>query len=217
MNEEKENSDVDSEKNSILSDKSISGPGKEKHDDENITENCLTYIPCKPSKHRITPDSSDIENNHNECSQNGGGSVHNLRHLAKENYFMTALPSTITTDDGSRIRLAFSFLKRTHQIHAINETLDTLIENKTWVGDRPLPVKVKALPSMIILKLKRDETGNLAKFKSLFVAMSNMQDKNCPRMKLYAHVIFIELVRALLPVAQVERWSVRYLYFKEHF
>lgn len=179
----------------------------------------LTYTPSEPSKFGVTPEpSGDEAENEDEIEPTvRGQSGHNLRPQGRVNYSMAALPDSITTDDEPRIKEALASPERKHWILAIDEELETLVDNETWTSGNTPPISIKVLPSMIVLKLKRDENGRPARFKARLVALGNLQVDIGLLIELYAPVICIELVRALLAVAQAKGWSIRQVDFKGAF
>ena len=213
--------EVDSEQENDSIEESDEEDHESKDGDEDQTDEInpddLTYIPSEPSKFGITPEQSDNDEEEIDGTHKRDQSGHNLRPQQRKDYSMAALPDAITTDDEPKIREALSSADRKHWILAIDEELESLTKNGTWKEGIVPPVSVKVLPSMIILKLKRDENGRPARFKGRLVALGNMQSDLTLLMDLYAPVICIELVRALLSVAQVKGWAIRQIDFKGAF
>lgn len=85
---------------------------------------------------------------------------------------------------------------------------DTFFENTSWVTRKQTPIKATLLPCMTILKLKRDENGRPARFKAGIVASENLQEDIGQLMELYDPVICMNLVQALLSLAQIKGWGI---------
>jgi len=130
---------------------------------------------------------------------------------------MAALPEAISTYDEPKLKAALASPERKHWNLAIDEEFDNLIENGTWKDGIKPKIEIKVLPSIIILKLKRDENGFPARFKRRLVALGNLQNNVEILIDLYAPVICTELVRALLSISQVKGWSIRQIDFKGAF
>ena len=189
-------------------------------------------MPPQPSRHRVTPshsedgslneeeknvESSGQSNVQNDTPDSQPQSRYQLRPRGDVDYAMTAIPDVVTTSDEPSVAEALRSAEKENWIVAMEEELVALVKNKTWtVGERP-PISAKILPSMVILKLKRDENGKPARFKGRVVALGNHQTGFDVLSDLYAPVICIELVRTLLIVAQAKGWSTRHIDFKGAF
>lgn len=196
---------------------------KVESDEENIEEDVgnntriedLTYTPAEPSNYHVTPVQSDDESdaNHDRNENSGYG----LRPLRRVDYSMAALPDAISTSDEPSLTAAMKSAEKDFWQKAITEEIETLIENETWTPNEKPPPNIKVLPSMIILKLKRDNVGRPARFKARVVALGNYQDEFGNEIELYAPVVCIELVRALFAVMLIKGWTVKHLDIKGAF
>lgn len=111
---------------------------------------------------------------------------------------MMAIPEAITTSGEPNVAEALRSAEKNNWLVALDEERDALIKNKTWtIGERP-PTSVKILPSVILLKLKRDGNGKTALFIFRLVALGNLQNGFDVLPDLYVPVICIELVRTLV-------------------
>ena len=77
----------------------------------------------------------------------------------------------------------------------------TLIDLKTWMEEKHVPVGVKYITSGIILKLKREANGSPVHFKARLVARGNFQTDDFNYAELYAPAACIDSVRVLLAIA----------------
>lgn len=80
----------------------------------------------------------------------------------------------------------------------ITEDIKTLIENKTYASNAKQPPNIKVMSSIIILKLKWDNVWIKSTFNTQVVAFGNYQDRFVKEIDLYAPVVCIKLVKALL-------------------
>ena len=175
----------------------------------------LTYTPNEPSNYGVTPEDSGGESDTDH--DRNGNSTYGLRSLPRVDYSMAALPEAISTSDEPCLSSAMKSPERDFWEEAIAEEVKTLIENETWTSDEKPPPNIKVLPSMIILKMKRDNLGKPARFKARVVALGNHQDEHGNEVELYAPVVCIELVRALFSVMLIKGWTVKHLDIKGAF
>lgn len=185
-------------------------------DDEPLIMRALTYKPAEPSRHGETDEEPEPDNTR------GTGTGYNLRRDLKPparytNTANMALPKTVTTSDEPKLSEALKSAERKYWLEAVREEFKTLEKNGTWeVHDNP-PKGVKALPSGIILKIKRDEHSDPARFKARLVARGNFQSELEIEIDLYAPVACIEMVRLILSVAAYLGYDIEQLDVKGAF
>lgn len=184
---------------------------------QDVSIDNLTYVPSEPSKYRVTPEPSDKEDESGNVRDDNNTSGYSLRPLERKNYSMAALPDEISTSDEPKVSTAMKSDEKDYWQEAIDEEIKTLIDNDTWTTEEKPPSNAKILPAMIILKLKRNKDGNPARFKARVVALGNFQDEFGNTVEMYAPVICIELVRALLSVMLHKGWNVKHLDIKGAF
>ena len=90
---------------------------------------------------------------------------------------------------------------------AMNEEIDALQENAVF-EEVILPVGRKALPMKWVYRLKRDEVGNVSRFKARVVAKGFMQREGVDFGELYAPVSKHTTLRALLSTAAARGYFV---------
>ena len=142
--------------------------------------------------------------------------VRNLRNIPRVQYTYTAVPSCISTSDEPSVSEALKSPERSEWIAAITEEFMNLLKLKTW-SEESHPPGAKAIPSGIVLKLKRDADGKPCRFKARLVARGNLQDDMFDFGELYAPVACIEVVRILLAVAYAKGWEVHHVDIKGAF
>lgn len=79
------------------------------------------------------------------------------------------------------------------------------------------PLGKKFLPSIVILKIKRDANGKPVRFKARLGVLGNLQGLIGDYSELYAPVACIELIRVLLAVAEALGWNVQLVDVKSAF
>lgn len=70
---------------------------------------------------------------------------------------------------------------------------------------------MRALPSGVVLKSKRDSFDRPSRFKARLLARGNLQDDLDDYLELYAPVACIKLVRTIIAVAVGKGWSIDHL------
>ena len=170
--------------------------------DATDTAEMLTHVPTQPSTYgtdatnnRITdpaPDSS--------AQQTHG---YNLR---ERNRSSVAIPACITTSDEPSVQEALKSSEAQNWIDAIQEEFSTITAADTYEETTEAPSR--ALPSGVILKLKRDAHGKPSRFKARLVARGNLQkvDERAYESR-YAPVACFDLVRILLALSAAFGWS----------
>lgn len=187
----------------------------EDHPNEEASADSLTYLAPKPSNYRVTPELGDKDEELH--TKRGVKFRDNLEQPERRGYSLKALPEAILSSNETKLNESLSSLERHEWITAMNKKIETLIEIGTWKATKTMPVSVKVLLFMILSKLKQEEQRNPAMIKSRLVALGNMQKEISLCMDLYAPVICIDLVRALLSAVQIKQWSIRHVDFKGAF
>ena len=136
-------------------------------------------------------DETDSESS-SDSDQEDQGTNHrpaNLRQIPRVNYNCRALPREITTDDEPKLSVALKSPERKLWLKAIEEEFNTLTEAGTWETSNAKPPTGKVISSGIILKLKRNADGLLARLKGSLVAHGNFQpDEDFDGVEIYAPV-----------------------------
>jgi hypothetical protein len=101
-------------------------------------------------------------------------------------------------------------------IKAMDEEMASLLENKTWEV-REIPHGVKPVPTKWFYKIKRDEHGNIARYKVRVVAKGFKQTKGVDYEEVFAPVSRHVTVRTLLAVAAAKDLKVEQLDVKTAF
>lgn len=89
------------------------------------------------------------KNDHQAGSRNS--SKYNLRQLNSVKYFLTTMPSQVTTSDEPKSSEA------SYWVDAIFEEFNTIKGNSTYVDDYDIPSNEEVIPTGITLRLKRDQ------------------------------------------------------------
>lgn len=186
-------------------------------DDDPLITKALTYTPARPSRYG----ESDGDADHQEETDRtrGGDSRYSLRDNPRPpvRYTNMALPKVVTTGDEPKLSVALRSTERDYWLEAIREEFDTLEENGTWEVVENVPRNAKVLPSGIILRIKRDEDNDPARFKARLVARGNFQTILELEMDLYAPVACIEMVRLMIAVAVALRLDIHQIDVKGAF
>ena len=208
-------------------------------------QDLVTYVPQDPSNFGETESEGDETGGHvtkeqddDDDSDSGGDDENDFvdahdgddndeavdqpvssrtRRQPRVQYSAAALPSTITTDDEPKLRVALKSPERKRWLKAIREEFKTLVALGTWVKVDDVPPGAKVIPTGIILKLKRDQDGLPSRFKARTVARGNCQSDDFDVYELYAPVACIEAVRILLAIAAAKGWRVDHLDIKGAF
>lgn len=218
------NSDSDSSDEDDDTGEDPDSPGQE------INLDALTHVPPVPSTHGNEEDSDETDgaqtqigtapehgNDHlrssgtdnkgdheataGRGSATGKGHGYSLRPRAN-----TALPKVISTGDEPSLKDALASPEASFWKQAINEEFETIQSAGTYKETESTPTR--ALPSGIILRLKRDEDGKPARFKARLVARGNLQTvTDSSYASRYAPVACFDLVRILLVLSAAFGWS----------
>lgn len=94
-----------------------------------------------------------------------------------------------------------------HWVQAMNEELDSLEFNKTWVITDLPPMK-KAIGSKWVYKTKYNANGSIDKYKARLVILGNLQVYGEDYNQTFAPVAKMTIVRSLLAVAASKSWHV---------
>ncbi|KAI3655721.1 hypothetical protein MP638_001418, partial [Amoeboaphelidium occidentale] len=115
-----------------------------------------------------------------------------------------------------------TFKEAIHSAHAsqwrtaIQEELDSLLENKTWdIVD--LPSGRKPIKSKWVFKLKRDSNGNIARFKARLVAKGFSQQEGIDYQETFSPVVKFSSLRLLLAIAAKNDWEIQQIDFTTAF
>ncbi|WVZ91493.1 hypothetical protein U9M48_037657 [Paspalum notatum var. saurae] len=100
--------------------------------------------------------------------------------------------------------------------NAMLEEMASIEQNKTW-SLVDLPAGQKAIGLKWVFKLKRDEHGNISKFKAQLVAKGYVQRQGVDYEEVFAPVARMESVRILLAVAAHRGWAVHHMDVKSAF
>jgi transposase InsO family protein len=107
--------------------------------------------------------------------------------------------------------------KYKHQwMEAMNEELDAIEENQTWELTT-LPQGRKAIGSKWVFKTKRDEHGNISRFKARLVAQGFSQKFGIDYDEVFAPVARSTTLRLLLSVAGSRKYNVNHYDIKTAF
>lgn len=131
----------------------------------------------------------------------GGAERYELRKTNPVDYAYHLLPNGLSTSDEPTLKEAFTSPECNIWRDAIQEEFSTLHEAKTWKEENTVPSDAEIIPSGIILRLKRNESGNPSRFKARLVCRGNMQKGPISNLEKYAPVACIESVRLLLPLS----------------
>lgn len=82
-----------------------------------------------------------------------------------------------------------------------------MAKNRTWEPGS-LPPNTRPLPSVVILRVRRDASGRPVRFKESLVARGNLKDQSTNHTELYAPVAFIDLVKDSLSIAVAKNWDI---------
>jgi hypothetical protein len=99
---------------------------------------------------------------------------------------------------------------------AMFEEMQSIEENSTWeLAD--LPRGHKPIGLKWVFKVKRDEQGNIAKYKARIVAKGYVQREGVDFEEVFAPVARLDSVRLLIAMAAQEGWEVHHLDVKSAF
>jgi len=90
---------------------------------------------------------------------------------------------------------------------AIDTELQALEKAKTWIVST-LPKGKRAISSKWIFKIKRDETGNIKRFKARLVARGYSQREGIDYTETFAPVVRYESVRTLITIAALKNLEI---------
>lgn len=207
-----DNSEYETAEETELKDDTVSSHDS---DDEPIGNQLLTYIPPESSRYGESSNSyNENDPNTNLCRTSERCS---LRPERRVYYTAKAMPTAITTEDEPKLSTALKSPERNYWLESIQEEFDTLEKNGTWEVCKTPPIEKKVLPSGIILKLKRNSTGNHARCKCHLVSRGNFQDDILSYLELYAPVACIELVRIIITIAVIFGWAIHQVDVKGSF
>lgn len=141
-----------------------------------------------------------------------------LRNIPRVQY-SAAVKSNQFDIENPKLSHAIASDDRDHWIKAMNDEFDLIIDNDTWIDDQTSkpPPGTKILPSGVILRVKRDENGDVSRFKARVVVRGNFQNEFDDYAELYAPVACIELVRVIVTVAVHYGYSINHLDVKGAF
>ena len=96
---------------------------------------------------------------------------------------------------------------RRYWIEAIRTELENLLERKVW-REEPLPAGSKPVPGKYVWKVKRTDTGTIAKWKARYIVQGFRQRAGHDYDKTFAGVANIVTIRVLLAIACELGWEV---------
>lgn len=86
---------------------------------------------------------------------------------------------------------------------AMNEEMDSLLQNKTWILTE-LPPNKQALPNRWVFKIKRKANGEIDRYKARLVVKGYCQKYNIDYKEVFSPVVRFESFRSILSVATKE-------------
>lgn len=183
----------------------------------------LTYIPAVPSRYGKTDVDDFNSARGSDDEQEIFPATHgqySLRPRHRSNVSCMAKTEIVSDTDEPKLSVALRSADGDKWVQAINDEFDVIAENRTWVNKNAgntVPSGAEVLPSGIILRIKRDSHGDVAKYKARLVVRGNLQSNETDYAALYAPVACIELVRLLLAVSVVKSFVVDQLDVKSAF
>ncbi len=119
----------------------------------------------------------------------------------------------ITTSDTPTVKQALEEStpeERELWLAAIQEELDSLSEKQTWKPVENDP-RLRALPTHIILRIKRDENGNPIRFKARIVVGGHLQRPGIDFDNVYSPVVDFALVRSVMAIVLHNSWYAKHV------
>ena len=121
-----------------------------------------------------------------------------------------AFPVAASDPDSPSIKQALASEDRPAWIAAINVELEAFAQRGVW--DEELverPHDARAIPLKWVLLIKRDEHGNIIKYKARLVARGDLQREGIDYGEVFSSTIRFSTILTLLALATTERWDVR--------
>ena len=94
--------------------------------------------------------------------------------------------------------------------------MDALNQNKTW-DVVPVPSNQNIVGSKWVYKIKRDSSGNIAKYKARLVAQGFSQQPGTDFDEIYSPVVWFDSLQLLLALTAHYKWKPRQLDIKAAF
>lgn len=107
-------------------------------------------------------------------------------------------------------------VKHKKWVQAMNEELEALEANKTWVITN-LPPGKKAIGCKWLYKIKYKQDGSIERYKSRLVVLGNKQQAGIDFEETFAPVAKLTIVRSLLAIAFVYKWRIDQMDVKNAF
>ena len=135
-----------------------------------------------------------------------------------DDYVMAAVPpgNTDTIIEPSTYEEAMASSYSDQWLAAMNEELESLMTNQTWTLGTP-PPGVTPIPVKWIYKVKRDDAGNLERFKARLVVKGFKQKEGIDYDEVFAPVSKYSTFRALMAKAAFEDLEIHQLDVKTAF
>lgn len=215
----------DEEIDLTLSDGEISDKSEEQQPSQSEIEEALTYVPPVPSNFGETDEDEDEDEYSDEEEDQPGifpatHGQYGLRPRNRSNFICMAKEVIVSETDEPKLAVALRSSDRDKWIQAIQEEFKTIKDNGTWTDvdkhDKLLNT-LEVLPSGMVLRIKRDATGKIARYKARLVVRGNLQSNESDYAALYAPVACIELVRLMLSISVAKDLHVDQLDVKSAF
>lgn len=179
-------------------------------EEENTTPlnlDAIVYTPIEPSSFGVTDkednfeDVLEVEGDASENTVQGNDGPYNLRSVPRVQYSNAAVTTIVDETDEPTLLKALIGPDRKKGLEAICTELNGIVSKRTWKETQMLPSETKSLPSVFILKIKRDEKCEVINHKTRIVMRGNLQTDVVEPAELYASVAEIKLVWIILSIA----------------
>lgn len=115
---------------------------------------------------RIFEPNTTINNVEDTDPDTTESSAYNLRPITGVQYSAAAILEAITTSEEPNLQEGLPSPEQKQWLKSIQNEFEHLHRNRTWKRNTPT-LGIRPLPSVVILMLKRDSSGRLARFKGL--------------------------------------------------
>mmetsp|Transcript_55929 Transcript_55929/g.117024 ORF Transcript_55929/g.117024 Transcript_55929/m.117024 type:complete len:2321 (-) Transcript_55929:82-7044(-) len=125
--------------------------------------------------------------------------------------FASVMKEHRRNDDEPTLREALRSRDRQKWIEAVREEINKLIARGVFrfISKQELPEGKKAFPLHIVLKRKRNQFGEITRYKARCVLDGSQMKKNVDYFESYAPVVDFTNVRLIVSVAHANRWELR--------
>ena len=131
--------------------------------------------------------------------------------ISVKQFALAVMGQQLSEDEPKSVQSALKSPEREKWVEAIREEINKLMARGVFrlIEEKELPAGKTAFPMLMLFKKKRDQHGEVVRYKSRCVLDGSKMKKNVDYYESYAPVVDFVNVRLLVAVAHANQWEIR--------